>query len=75
MTTKAPKAFSENDPSVFLEQASAVADLIGCVNQGQCADETINSAGLLIWNLLDAAREQIAAENAERREKLARAAA
>ncbi|NMW23376.1 hypothetical protein HFP05_02865 [Rhodanobacter denitrificans] len=70
MTTKtesAPKAFTGNDSSVYLSQAMAVADLLGTGDHTQCAKETVNEAGFLIFTLLDAARELDEIERKNRR--------
>lgn len=61
-TKSAPKAFAGNDSSVYLAQAMAVADLLGTGNPADCAKESVNEAGFLIFMLLDAARELDAAE-------------
>ena len=68
MTTKtesAPKAFTGNDSSVYLSQA--MADLLGTGDHTQCAKETVNEAGFLIFTLLDAARELDEIERKNRR--------
>lgn len=52
-----PKAFAGNDSSVYLAQAMAVADLIATGDHEQCAKGTVNEAGMLVFALLDAARE------------------
>jgi hypothetical protein len=62
-----PTVFTHGESIVFLEQASAVADLLGCVKPEQCDEKTINAAGLLIWNLLDAAREVMVAKDEQKR--------
>jgi hypothetical protein len=67
----APDVFAHGEPTVFLEQASAVADLLGCVSPEQCDTKTVNAAGLLIWNLLDAAQQVMLAESEARRPQLA----
>lgn len=56
------KAFAGNDSSVFIAQAMAVADLLGTGDPGECDDRTVNEAGMLIWSLLDAAKELDSAE-------------
>jgi hypothetical protein len=61
-TESAPKAFAGNDSSVYLSQAMAVADLIATGDHEQCASNTVNEAGMLIFMLLDAARELDEAE-------------
>lgn len=66
----APEVFTHGEPTVFLEQASAVADLLGSVAPDQCDSKTINAAGLLIWNLLDAAREVMLADTDAQRARL-----
>lgn len=66
------KAFSGNDSSVYLAQAMAVADLLGTGDHEQCDRKTVNEAGMLIFMLLDAAREMDDAERAEFRAKLAK---
>jgi hypothetical protein len=63
----APKAFTGNDVSVFLSQAMAVADLVATGDHEQCAPSTLNEAGMLIFMLLDAARELDEAERESRR--------
>jgi hypothetical protein len=63
----APKAFTGNDSSVYLSQAMAVADLLGTVDHTQCAKGTVNEAGMLVFALLDAARELDEIEREERR--------
>lgn len=65
-----PKAFTGNDASVYLSQAMAVADLIATGDHEQCAKGTVNEAGMLVFMLLDAAREL---DEIEREEWRARA--
>lgn len=72
MTTKASTAFSGNDTSTFVSQAMAVADLLAVGDHQQYGRQTVNEAGMLIYMLLDAARELDEAERAEFRAKLAK---
>lgn len=62
-----PGAFTGNDSSVYLSQAMAVADLIATGDHEQCAKGTVNEAGMLVFMLLDAARELDETEREERR--------